>query len=56
MADVLVVAELAEGKVRKATHSAITFAQQAAKVLGGGFSILVIGQGAKTAAADLTGF
>jgi electron transfer flavoprotein alpha subunit len=56
MADVLVVAELAEGKVRKATHSAITFAQQAAKVMGGGFSILVIGQGAKTAAADLTGF
>ena len=56
MADVLVVAELAEGKVRKATHSAITFARDAAKALGGGYSILVIGQGAKAAAAGLTGF
>ncbi len=56
MADVLVVAELAEGKVRKATHSSITFARNAAKALGGSFSILVIGAGAKAAAADLTGF
>jgi electron transfer flavoprotein alpha subunit len=56
MADVLVVAELAGGKVRKATHSAITFARQAAGMLGGGFSILVIGQGAAGAAAELTGF
>lgn len=56
MADVLVVAELAGGKVRKATHSAITFARQAAGILGGGFSILVIGQGAAGAAAELTGF
>lgn len=56
MADVLVVAELAEGKVRKATHSAITFARDAAKALGGGFSILVIGEGAKGAAAEVAGF
>jgi len=56
MADVLVVAELAEGKVRKATLSSITFARDAAKALGGGFSILVIGKGAKAAAAELTGF
>jgi electron transfer flavoprotein alpha subunit len=56
MADVLVVAELAGGKVRKATHSAITFAREAAGILGGGFSILVIGQGAAGAAAELTAF
>lgn len=57
MADVLVVAELTEeGKVRKTTHSAITFAKQALPALGGGFSILVLGANAKAAAADLTGF
>jgi len=56
MADVLVVAELAGGKVRKATHSAITFAREAAGFLGGGFSILVIGQGAAAAAGELAGF
>ncbi len=56
MADVLVVAELAGGKVRKATHSAITFAREAAGVLGGNFSILVIGQGAAGAAGELAGF
>jgi electron transfer flavoprotein alpha subunit len=52
MPNVLVIAELLEGKVRKSTHSAITFARQA----GGTFSILVMGQGAKAAAAELTGF
>jgi electron transfer flavoprotein alpha subunit len=56
MADILVVAELAEGKVRKGTLSAITFAREAAKALGGGFSVLVIGQGAKGAAEGVTGF
>jgi electron transfer flavoprotein alpha subunit len=57
MADVLVVAELTEeGKVRKTTHSAITFAKQALAALGGSFSILVLGAGAQAAAAELTGF
>jgi electron transfer flavoprotein alpha subunit len=56
MASVLVVAEIAEGKVKKTTHSAITFAQSAAKAIGGSFSILAIGAGAKAAAAELTGF
>jgi len=56
MASVLVVAEIAEGKVKKTTHSAITFAQKAAQALGGSFSILAIGAGAKAAAAELTGF
>jgi electron transfer flavoprotein alpha subunit len=30
MADILVVAEAAEGKLKKTTHSAVTFARQAA--------------------------
>ncbi len=56
MADILVVAEFAEGKVKKTTHSAITFAQSVAKATGGAFSILVIGAGAKAGSAELTGF
>lgn len=57
MADVLVVAELTEeGKVRKTTLSAITFAKESAAVLGGGFSILVLGSAAKAAAAELGAF
>jgi len=57
MADALVIAELAEdGKVRKSTLHAITFAQRALPTLGGGFAILVLGANAKAAAAELTGF
>jgi electron transfer flavoprotein alpha subunit len=52
MPNVLVVAEMLEGKVRKSTHSAITFAKQA----GGTFSILVIGQGAKAAAQEVVAY
>ena len=52
MSNVLVIAELADGHVRKSTHSAITFARET----GGTFSILVLGANAKAAAADLTGF
>ena len=55
MADVLVVAEIAEGKAKKTTHSAVTFARQAAQALGGSFSILAIGHGAEAAAKELTG-
>jgi electron transfer flavoprotein alpha subunit len=51
--NVLVVAELLDGHVRKSTHSAITFAKRA----GAPFSILVLGgPGAKTAAAEVTGY
>ena len=57
MADVLVVAELTEdGKVRKTTHSAITFAKEAGAILGGSFSILVLGAQAKAAAGELAAF
>jgi len=52
MANILVVAEMHEGSVRKSTHSSITFARQA----GAPFSVLVLGKGAKAAAAGVTGF
>jgi len=52
MADVLVVAEAAEGKLKKTTHSAVTFAQTAAKALGGSYTILVIGAGVGDAATE----
>ncbi len=52
MANILVIAEMLDGKVRKSTHSAITFARNA----GGTFSLLVLGQGAKAAAAEVTGY
>ncbi|MFO0678465.1 MAG: electron transfer flavoprotein subunit alpha/FixB family protein [Polyangiaceae bacterium] len=55
MSNVLVIAELHEGAVRKATHSAITFAREVTKG-GGSFSILVVGGGAKAAAASVAGF
>jgi len=57
MSDALVIAELSEdGKLKKSTLSAITFAQRALPALGGSFSILVLGANAATAAAELTGY
>ena len=56
MANVLVVAEFEEGKVKRTTHSAITFADAVAKGSGGSFSILLVGAGTKAAAGELTGF
>ena len=56
MANVLVVAELLEGKARKTTLCAVTAAKQIAEGTGGSFDILSIGEGAATGAADLTGF
>lgn len=53
MSDVLVVAEAADGHIKKTTHSAVTFARDAAKALGGTFSILVIGSGVAGAAAEV---
>jgi len=52
MANVLVVAEAADGKLKKTTHSAITFAQKAAQALGGTFSILVVGDSVAAAAEE----
>lgn len=52
MANVLVIAEMLDGKVRKSTHSAITFARNT----GAPFSILVIGKGAAGAASEVATF
>jgi len=52
MADILVVAEAADGKLKKTTHSAVTFAKAAAAALGGSYTILVIGGGVTAAAAE----
>src|SRR5690554_4527940 len=54
MTDVLVVAELLEGKVRKNSLSAVTAAKTLAD--GGAIDILAIGEGAAGAASELTGF
>src|SRR5690349_4176857 len=57
MSEVLVVAELSDGSVRKTTHSAISAARKITQLAGGSFSILVVGGAqAKAAAAELTGF
>jgi electron transfer flavoprotein alpha subunit len=57
MPHALVVAEITEdGKVKKATLAAISFAKKALPAVGGAFSILVIGSAARTAASELTGF
>jgi electron transfer flavoprotein alpha subunit len=54
MGDVLVVAEAADGHIKKTTHSAVTFARQAAQALGGTFTILVLGgPGTKAAAKEI---
>lgn len=52
MADVLVIAEVAEGKLKKTTHSAVTFAQKAAAALGGSYSILLVGDALDSASEE----
>ena len=54
MTDVLVVAELIDGGLRRNTLAAVTLAKQIAA--GGAFDILSIGAGAKKAATDLAKF
>jgi len=56
MTDVLVVAELLEGKNRKTTLSAIAFARQVVEGAGGAFDVLAIGDGADAAASELATF
>jgi electron transfer flavoprotein alpha subunit len=56
MADILVVAEIVEGQVKKATHHAIAFARDASKALGGAFDVLAIGAGAEKLAGELGQF
>ncbi len=52
MSSILLVAELHDGHVRRSTHSSITFARQT----GLPFSILVIGHGAQSAAAEMVAY
>ncbi len=56
MTNVLVVAELLEGKARKTTLSAITAARQITGATGGAFDILAIGEGAQAAADQAAGY
>jgi electron transfer flavoprotein alpha subunit len=56
MTDVLVVAELIDGGLRKTTNSAITAARTIAQATGGAFDILAIGTGAKNGASQAAGF
>lgn len=52
MTNILIVAELEGGALRKLTGSAVTFAKQVATAKNGAFDILVIGEGATAASAD----
>jgi len=54
MTDVLVVAELLDGELRRNTLSAVRFAKEAAEGTGGGFDVLCIGVGTAAAAEALT--
>jgi len=56
MTDVLVVAELMDGGLRRNTLAAVTLAKQIAEGTGGAFDILSIGAGAKTAAEQAAKF
>ena len=56
MADILVVAEIVGGQVKKATFSAVGFARAASADLGGAFDILAIGAGAANVAGQLGGY
>jgi electron transfer flavoprotein alpha subunit len=57
MSEVLVVAELSDGSVRKTTHSAIRAARRINELLGGTFSILMLGgPGTKAAASQLAAY
>ena len=56
MTDVLVVAELLEGGMRRSTLSAVTFAKQVAEGTGGSFDILAVGEGSENAASQLSSY
>jgi len=53
MANILVIAQLYEGEVKKATYSGVTFAKKVAEATGGSFSILALGGGLDNAGAEL---
>jgi electron transfer flavoprotein alpha subunit len=43
MGDVLVIAQILDGEVKKSTSSAVTFAAEAASFLGGSYSVMALG-------------
>ena len=53
MSNVLVIAETAEGSLKKATLTSVSFARQAAQRLGGAVHALVMGSGVGGAAEEL---
>ncbi len=55
MSNVLVIAEVEGGKVRKSTFSAVAFAREVSKA-GGSFAILLAGAGAQGLAGDVAGY
>ncbi|MGD8858710.1 MAG: electron transfer flavoprotein subunit alpha/FixB family protein [Myxococcales bacterium] len=56
MTDVLVVAELMDGTLRRNTLAAVTLAKEIAEGTGGAFDILAIGEGAEAASAEAAKF
>lgn len=56
MENILVIAELFEGKVRKPTLSAITFAKMVATHLNSNFDVIVLGKGIQQAVEELKRF
>jgi electron transfer flavoprotein alpha subunit len=56
MTDVLVVAELMDGGLRKTTLNAISAARTIAEGTGGAFDVLAIGEGSKKAAQEVAAY
>jgi electron transfer flavoprotein alpha subunit len=53
MGNVLVIAQILDGEVKKATNCTATFASQVASILGGTYSIMAIGDSVSAQSADL---
>src|SRR5689334_19598784 len=56
MPNVLVVAEIQGGALKKATLTALTFARDAAQRLGGAVHVVALGKGIAKAAAELAAY
>lgn len=54
MSNVLIVAQIFDGEVKRSTHSAVTFAKTAAGYLGGSFSIIALGDDLSSVSDDLS--
>ena len=54
MSNVLIIAQVFDGEVKRSTHSAVTFAKTAAEYLGGSFSIMALGDDLASASGALS--